>query len=159
MKQQALEAHNRFHPWKLFVAALLAVVVVFHVWALWSVQGRHYELTSKDYYQKEIGFEHEMKAEKRAKQFKWLVNLDAKSGLIHLNLQDLAGQPGLATGGVAELYRPNNSGQDRSQALVLDQKGQMNAQFEPLAEGAWNLKLRLETPQGSLLHKLRIQVP
>jgi len=126
---------------KWLVYALLGSVMLFHFVAIWYVREQRYELTSPDYYQRELGYQETIERYRAGEDLQWQVSLDAGRGRLSLQARDRGGANVALEDLTGRLYRPNAAGMDRDIALEAAGDGSYVAIFEPLAGGRWNLTL------------------
>ena len=143
--------------YKWLVFSLLFFVVVFHVGVVFIVQNKNYELTSADYYAKELKYEENIQAMRRADAYDWHVSWQAGQLVVKVDPK----QKTLPTlqNMVLELTRPNAASED--QHLPLTYSAETNRWFAsaPLRSGAWNYVVSSQDERGSLQVPGRINVP
>ena len=140
------------NPWpiaiSLFIAALIAAVVAFAVFALRNPV----ELVSADYYDQEIRYQQHIDGTRRALRLEGgpVITVTGRSLVVAIpNYQS-------ATGTVT-FYRPSDVKLDRQFALALDAEGKQQVDLADLAPGPWRFRVNwVVSNETFLVEKLTI---
>ncbi|MCB1049172.1 MAG: FixH family protein [Acidobacteria bacterium] len=143
--------------YKWLVFSLLFFVVVFHIGVVFIVKNKNYELTSADYYAKELKYEENIQAMRRADAYSWQVSWQAGQLEVQVEAKQ-APVPALQTV-VLELTRPNASSEDQRLNLTYSAETNRWSAAAPLRSGAWNYVVSSQDERGSLQVPGRINVP
>ncbi len=125
------------NAWKYIVISLLASVAIFHVGAIVVIGDRDYQLTSTDYYEREIAYQDTLEALRRGKAMIW--RTAEQNNRLEIKVTNLNGQPLTLAQPSVRLYKPNDADQDRSQALATDEPGTYGLDLTNLKPGPWQL--------------------
>lgn len=124
--------------WKYIIIGLLVGMMAFHIAALFYIRHQRYELTSPDYYAREMKHQLKVDALSRGQHLQWnliinpagkasFLEVTGKDGsMVHLGKLDL------------EFYRPHNSRQDQTFRLIPDKDGRYYFDSISLSPGRWD---------------------
>ncbi len=139
--------------WKYIVIALLCSVIAFHLGALWVILGQRYELTSADYYERDLQWQETMGAMRAAEAYRWRWTVSPDGSAFELSVQDANGQPAALTSPWVHLYRPNDSALDASLPLTDLGDGQFRATLPRLPDGRWRITVEAECHGERLVYR------
>jgi nitrogen fixation protein FixH len=142
--------------WKYIVIGLLSLIAVFHISAIVYISGNRYELTSKDYYDREITYQQTIEKLRAGKAYQWNHRFDAESGQLELEVLDAAGNPVALTEPVMWLYRPNQANADREFRPKRGEDGIYRIAVASLATGLWKLTVEANHDQQPLAWRTRL---
>lgn len=124
--------------WKYIILGLLVSIMLFHFGALYYIRNQNYELTSPDYYQKEIEHESLIEAMRQGHAFKWDLSYSDDNTFVFLKVTDANGEVAALEELSIQYDRPNNASFDQHIHLVKQESSHWAGQIEPLAAGRWN---------------------
>ena len=144
--------------WKYIVIALLATVAIFHLGVLAFIWNKRYQLTSKDYYDREMAYQEMIDKLDRGNQFQWKVTHSPPGHLV-VSIKSKSGNPVVFENLVGFMYRPNQADLDRAIKLVPTENGVYMASVEGFPKGRWDITLQGAVNNTTVAHKQRIQLP
>ncbi len=127
------------NTWKYIVIALLASVAIFHIGAIVVIGNRDYQLTSDDYYDREIAYQETLEAMRLGKAL--VCQAVETNGRLEVSIKDLNGGAVVLADLSVHLYKPNDASQDRTQKLVAIAPGRYQLPQAVLKSGPWQLTL------------------
>ena len=125
--------------WKYIVISLLGGIAIFHLTAIWYIRGKNYELTSSDYYAREIQYQGMIDRLREGRSFLWECDVSEDGQSLILDVRDLNGGDVDLQDVTATLYRPDSSGLDQELSLAVNEKGAYVAPISSLKPGPWKL--------------------
>lgn len=125
--------------WKYIVIALLSSVAVFHVGAIFYIGDRDYQLTSTDYYDREIAYQSTLEAMRAGKAYIWTT--EERGDELLINVRDANQQALQLETPSVHLYKPSDNRQDQDQVLAMTEPGCYRLKIAQLKPGPWNLTL------------------
>ena len=140
--------------WKYIVISLLASLVTFHVLAIWHIRGESYQLTSKDYYARELTYEQTLQALRRGQAYKW--DMDLKDGF-HLTITDVNGAPLSLEEVDVHLYRPDKAELDQLFQPEWNQEGYKH-QIDPLKKGKWSVTIKAQKDGETIAWRTKLVI-
>jgi len=142
--------------WKWIVVVLLGFVVVFHLVIVMYVSSQRYELTSPDYYRREIEYQQIIDKKEAAGDFEWNWQLTGRQA--ELSVIGQSGRIELAQP-VAQLYKPDQSRLDRQVAVTTMQPGQYRIDFTGLPAGLWHVTIEAQVAGRAMIFERSVSLP
>lgn len=130
--------------WKYIVMSLLGGIMLFHIIALWYISGKNYELTSKDYYQKDLAFDQTAEKLRAGKAFQWSCRLSEDGQWLEIHIKNDEGTKVSLADPIVYLYKPDNASLDMNLPLELHEQ-MYRAPAQGLVTGAWRVTVSAET--------------
>lgn len=144
----------KWHPFKWLIFGLLSVSVVANMVAIFASTQMDLDLTSPDYYERELNFEDTLQARRRAQAFSWQLEHDSRELRVQLVARGQAPMPSQLS---AYMYRPQQADSDLEIQLTSLGSGSFRATLPTLDAGLWRITLRGTTDFGDLEHQSVIQ--
>ena len=145
--------------WKYIVMSLLGLIMLFHIGAVWHIRGNHYELTSPDYYARELDHESMLAKLRAGSGWQWQVNLKSGTRELLISVTNAEGIAVPLSHAQATLYRPNHADLDQAVELVGQQDNRMIARLDRLDQGRWDLTVEGVIGQTQVAYHERLSVP
>ena len=137
--------------WKYIIIGLLGFVALFHAAVIWYIRGENYELTSPDYYDRELRYQERIDKLRAGKAYAWSCRLSEDQRWLELQVVDPNGAAVVLSDISVTLYRPNDAGLDRQ---LLMEPGGSSGYRAPLAElepGLWKVTVDATNDRGTAL--------
>lgn len=144
------------NTWKYIVIALLASVAIFHVGAIVVIGDRDYQLTSDDYYDREIAYQDTLEALRLGKALVW--QAVEQNGRLEVGVKDLNGQAVVLAEPSVHLYKPNDAAQDSTQKMDSLEPGRYQLAQTVLKPGPWQLTVEGQYKGQKLAWQTRLLV-
>lgn len=144
----------KIHPFQVLVFSLLGVTVAVHVVALLIVRGMDIQLTSPDYYARELRYEDTIQAKRRGHDLQW--RLRQENGRFVLDVRTASGQSASLDHASLNLYRPQDADDDQSLALSPE-NGALVTVPVTLKPGLWKVSIQATGPQGPIIHETLVR--
>lgn len=145
--------------WKYIIMGLLAGIMLFHFSALYYIRNQNYELTSPDYYQKELEHQDLIEAIKHGKQYQWEVSLSDDQSFLSVSVMDANGSIANLSHLTIQYLRPNDSKLDQHIHLTRQQDGHFAGELLPLAAGRWNCLIQGELQGKAIAFREKVNIP
>lgn len=127
--------------WKYIIISLLGGMMLFHFAALFYIRHQRYELTSPDYYQREMNHESTLNALRRGQTLTWDLRVETHGNKITLQIHDTEGKPVHADPVTIHMYRPHRSAEDQTVLALPNSEGGYSSAITPLQAGRWNFSV------------------
>ncbi len=137
----------KIKPYKVLIFGLLSVAVIANLVAIFVSTQLDIDLTSADYYEREINYEETLEARRRGQGFQWTIDHENNIMSVHLKAHTNSPMPVAMH---AYLYRPQTAASDFEIELKAQESGLFNASMPLLDPGKWRLTLRGDTPSGAI---------
>lgn len=146
--------------WKYIIIGLLGGMMLFHFTALYFIRNQRYELTSPDYYEREIQHEQTLQAIREGQALNWQLNLDSSNHKATLQVRN-SDQEGIALEQVTlHLYRPHNSSEDQLlQLKPTETTGIFTAPIKAMGKGRWNILITATHEGKDLAYQEKSSMP
>jgi len=145
--------------WKYIIIGLLVGMMAFHFSALFYIRNQKYELTSPDYYEREIQHQQVLDALRRGHDFNWNLVIQADKSQSYLEVTDPNGANIVIGKLKLEFYRPHNSSQDHHLQLDPGQDGRYYFDAVSLPPGRWDWMASGSFQGETVAFQKRISLP
>ncbi|MCB1042937.1 MAG: FixH family protein [Acidobacteria bacterium] len=142
------------NPYKIMVFALLSFTVIAHIFAFISAHSIDIELTSNDYYDREIRYQDTLEARRRAQAFNWQLEVTGNQATLTLSHKDQTPFPSDIH---AYFYRPQQASADHQIVFEPLGDGTYRASTGHVSAGLWKVTLTGTTDDCIYEHQTILQ--
>lgn len=140
--------------WKYVVIGLLLSVAIFHIGAIFYIGDRDYQLTSTDYYDREIAYQDTLEALRAGKAYIWTT--EEQGQYLYIAVRDVNQQPVTLNQPKARLYKPNDAALDQDQDMELTGPGNYRLTVGQLKAGPWKLTVEGQQNDQAIAWQTRL---
>ena len=133
---------KKMHPWALGISAFIVLFLIVTITVVILVSQQDYHLVTKDYYEKDLSYQNEIDAKRRAADAgsRPVVSVDRAAKTCVLQFPEGKDYSGIT--GTATLFRISDARQDHSTPIALNSEGMQHISVSSFPAGQWILKLR-----------------
>jgi nitrogen fixation protein FixH len=134
-------ARNPRNFWPVAIVTFFGVAVLGCVGFVLYCSRQPVELVSADYYEQEMRFQKRYDSTARAQHLAAPASVSYEASAQRITVQLPPGQGPQAVSGSIELYRPSDSGLDRTVSLQVDSSGTQHVDAAALRPGLWKVRV------------------